>query len=111
RAIAAAHKASVAQIALAWLLSKRHVTSVILGASKEHQLADNLAAGSITLSDSEIAELDALSALPPGYPKWYQESGGDGMLVDMLQGKESKQKLPFGQRSGGETPAVLGRIG
>ena len=50
RAIAAAHGASVAQVAIAWLLARNAVTSVIIGATKRHQLDDNLGAADLTLS-------------------------------------------------------------
>ena len=74
REVAAAHEgASVARVALAWLLSKPWVTSVIIGAKTEDQLADNLAATKLTLSEAEIARLDAVSALPPEYPGWMLE--------------------------------------
>jgi len=66
--IAETKNASVARIALAWLLHKPDVTSVIVGARKEAQLIDNLGAADITLSDAEMAQLDAISALRPEYP-------------------------------------------
>ncbi len=66
--IANAKGASVAQVALSWLLHKPGVTSVILGARKEEQLIDNLGAADISLSDHEIAQLDTASALKPEYP-------------------------------------------
>ncbi|WP_432254819.1 aldo/keto reductase [Limimaricola sp. AA108-03] len=67
-AIAEEKNASVAQIALAWLLHKPGVTSVIVGARKEAQLIDNLGAADIVLSDEEMARLDEVSALKPEYP-------------------------------------------
>jgi len=67
-AIAEEKNASVAQIALAWLLHKPGVTSVIVGARKEAQLIDNLGAADIVLSDEEMARLDQVSALKPEYP-------------------------------------------
>ncbi|RMH69050.1 MAG: aldo/keto reductase [Gemmatimonadetes bacterium] len=68
--IATAHEASVAQIALAWLLHKPGVTSVIVGARKESQLVDNLKSVEIELSADEMAKLDEVSAVPPQYPHW-----------------------------------------
>ena len=62
--------ASVAQVSLAWLLHKPGVTSVIVGARKEEQLIDNLGAADIALSDEEVAQLDAVSALKPEYPHY-----------------------------------------
>lgn len=63
--------ASVAQLAIAWLLAKPAVTSVLLGATKPHQLDDTLAAAALALTAEEEAELDGLTALPPVYPNWY----------------------------------------
>jgi aryl-alcohol dehydrogenase-like predicted oxidoreductase len=61
---------SVARIALAWLLAKPHVMSVIIGAKTVEQLDDNLAAVDVVLSPDEVATLDAVSALPDEYPGW-----------------------------------------
>ena len=74
REIAENYDASVAQISLAWLLSKPVVASIILGASKLHQLEDNLKAIEIELSDTEIAELDAMTAIKPLYPHWFNQN-------------------------------------
>ena len=70
RGIAATHEVSVAQIALAWLLHQPQVTSVIIGAKRPEQLADNLAATRVVLSADDLAKIDAASALPPEYPGW-----------------------------------------
>lgn len=70
--IGEAHAVAAAQIALAYLLAKPAVTSVILGARTEDQLASNLAAADIVLSGEEMAELDAVSAQPLRYPYWHQ---------------------------------------
>ena len=66
RPIAQAHDASVARVALAWLLARKGVMSVIIGAKTLEQLDDNLAAAKLELSAEEIAELDRVSALKPG---------------------------------------------
>jgi aryl-alcohol dehydrogenase-like predicted oxidoreductase len=76
REIGEAHGVSVARVALAWLLAKRHVMSVIIGAKSIAQLDDNLAATELVLSEAEIAKLDAVSALPPEYPGWMLERQG-----------------------------------
>lgn len=68
--IAQAHGTSVARVALAWLLARPTVTSVIIGAKTEAQLDDNLEATSMSLSADELAALDAVSALPAEYPGW-----------------------------------------
>lgn len=68
-AIAEGHKASDAQVALAWLAEQPAVTSVILGARSVEQLEDNLAAAGLKLSDDELARLDEVSAPRVGvYP-------------------------------------------
>lgn len=73
RAIAETHGVTVSRIALAWLLSRPHVTSVILGAKRIEQLEDNLAATDVILSEDELERLDAVSVLPPYYPGWMIE--------------------------------------
>jgi aryl-alcohol dehydrogenase-like predicted oxidoreductase len=70
RPIAAAHDVSVARVALAYVLAKPFVTSVIIGAKTTEQLDDNLAATTLTLSADELKQLDAVSALPSEYPGW-----------------------------------------
>ncbi|ANN76911.1 aldo/keto reductase [Bordetella flabilis] len=76
RGIAEAHKASVAQIALAWLLHQPAVTTVIIGAKRIDQLQDNVGAASIQLTESELATLEEVSALPAEYPGWMLERQG-----------------------------------
>ncbi|AST69428.1 aldo/keto reductase [Kosakonia cowanii] len=77
RTIADSKGVSVAQIALAWLLHQQAVTSVIIGAKRPEQLDDNLAATSVQLSDEELKQLDAVSALPREYPGWMLERQGE----------------------------------
>jgi aryl-alcohol dehydrogenase-like predicted oxidoreductase len=69
-AVATAHGASVARVALAYVLAKPFVTTVIIGAKTMEQLDDNLASATLTLSAEEITALDKVSALPPEYPGW-----------------------------------------
>lgn len=76
REIAAAHKVSVAQIALSWLLHQPVVTSVIIGAKNDEQLSDNLSAPEVELSADELSRLAEVSALPPEYPGWMLERQG-----------------------------------
>ncbi len=73
RPIAAAHDASIARVALAWLLHQPAVTSVIIGAKTREQLADNLASADLKLSAEELAALAAASQLPAEYPGWMLE--------------------------------------
>lgn len=77
RPIAEAHRVSVAQVALAWLLHRPQVTSVIIGAKRPEQLADNLATTQLRLSDAELSSLDAVSRLPGEYPGWMLERQGE----------------------------------
>jgi aryl-alcohol dehydrogenase-like predicted oxidoreductase len=63
---------SAAQVALAYILAKPAVTSVVIGARTDEQLADNLAAASLHLTEAERAELDKASAPPLIYPYWHQ---------------------------------------
>ena len=77
RPMAQERDVSVAQIALAWLLHQPQVTSVIVGAKRPEQLADNLAATKVTLNVDEMAKLDAVSKLPSEYPGWMFERQGE----------------------------------
>ena len=70
RPIAERLQVSVAQVALAWLLAKPQVTSVIIGARTLDQLKDNIAASAVALSDEDLSALDEVSALPAEYPGW-----------------------------------------
>jgi aryl-alcohol dehydrogenase-like predicted oxidoreductase len=76
RPMAEARNVSVAQIALAWLLHQPVVTSVIVGAKRADQLADNIASTRVRLSAEELSALDAVSALPSEYPAWMVERQG-----------------------------------
>ena len=89
RPIAAAHGCSPARIALAWLLARPVVTSVLIGARRLSQLEDNIAAVDMTLSGEEVARLDAVSELPPEYPGWMLATQGADRLgpVDLWAGK------------------------
>jgi aryl-alcohol dehydrogenase-like predicted oxidoreductase len=73
RPIAETHGVSVARIALAWLLHKPAVTTVIIGAKTIEQLDDNIAATTVRLTAEELATLDKVSALPAEYPGWMIE--------------------------------------
>lgn len=84
RAIADQHSASVAQVAIAWLLSKKAVTSVLLGASKPHQLKDNLGSADLVLTQAEISALDAETVPMPVYPNWFIDNLVDQPVVQAL---------------------------
>src|SRR6185312_8476422 len=70
RAVAAEAGVSVARVALAWQLTRPFVTSIIIGAKRLDQLADNLAAVDLRLSPEQVHQLDEASALPSEYPGW-----------------------------------------
>ena len=70
RLIAEAHGLSVPQVALAWLLGRPQVSTVIVGAKTPAQLEDNLGAGKVRLSADDIKTLEEVSTLPPEYPGW-----------------------------------------
>ena len=67
-AVAAETGRSVPQVAIAWLLARPTVSSVIIGARNEAQLRDNLGAVGWTLEPGQIARLDAASDVMPAYP-------------------------------------------
>lgn len=85
RELADARGASAAQVAIAWLLAKPVVASVIVGASKLHQLEDNLKAADLELSAAEVAELDALTQPPPSYPHWFNRNLLDAKHKEVLE--------------------------
>jgi aryl-alcohol dehydrogenase-like predicted oxidoreductase len=70
--IGKARGVSAAQVALAWLLGRPGVVSVIVGARRDEQLVDNLAAASLVLTPEERGKLDNVSKLPLLYPYWHQ---------------------------------------
>lgn len=84
RKIGHSHQASPAQVALAWLLSRSSVTSVLVGASKIQQLEDNLGALSLTLSVDELAALDALTQPTAIYPNWFNATIYDAQVREAL---------------------------
>ena len=77
REVANVRGVSVAQIALAWLLHQPAVTSVIVGAKKPEQLADNIGATRLALDAAELARLDEVSSLPAEYPGWMLARQGE----------------------------------
>jgi aryl-alcohol dehydrogenase-like predicted oxidoreductase len=70
--VADAHGVSAAQVALAWLLRRPTVSSIVIGARTDEQLADNLKAAELTLSDAEVLRLEEVSRPPLLYPYWHQ---------------------------------------
>ena len=70
RDVAAAQDATVAQVALAWLLHQPAVSTVIMGAKRADQLADNLGATELELTSEQLQSIDEASRLTPEYPGW-----------------------------------------
>jgi aryl-alcohol dehydrogenase-like predicted oxidoreductase len=70
--IGAGHGVSAAQVALAYLLRKPAVTSLVIGARTLEQLSDNLAAAYLNLSDADMERLDKVSEPALLYPYWHQ---------------------------------------
>ena len=91
RSVAAAHDASVAQVAIAWLLARQGVSSVLVGSTKLTQLEDNLKAASVVLTAAEIAALDAATALAPVYPNFFMDNiATDRPLAEALGSRASR---------------------
>jgi hypothetical protein len=86
-------KASVAQAAIAWLLAKKAVSSVIVGASKLHQLEDNLAAADLRLSAEEVAALDEQTKPAAVYPNWFSELVVDGPVKEAFEMKKAARNF------------------
>ena len=76
RAIAQAHGVSIARVALAWLLHQPQVTSVIIGAKRPDQLADNIGSTDVKLTAAELEQIGKVSQLPGEYPGWMFEMQG-----------------------------------
>jgi aryl-alcohol dehydrogenase-like predicted oxidoreductase len=85
RTVAATHGVSVSQIALAWLLARDAVTSVIIGARKLEQLDDNLKSIDVTLTAEQVQALDQVSRIAPEYPEWM-----NALPPDRLPGQERR---------------------
>jgi aryl-alcohol dehydrogenase-like predicted oxidoreductase len=86
RVMAKAHNASPAQIALAWLLTKRTIASVLIGANKIAQLDDNLAAVDLKLTPEELAKLNEMTSAPLPYPHWFTDRVQDQPVMAALKG-------------------------
>jgi aryl-alcohol dehydrogenase-like predicted oxidoreductase len=83
--MAADHKATVAQLALAWLLSKDSVSTILMGASNVRQFDDNIRAVDLRVSSAELKELDELTKPAPVYPNWFQEKTQDTIVAEALK--------------------------
>ncbi len=72
---------SAAQVALAWLLTRPAVTTLVIGARTSEQLTDNLAAAELVLTDDEIDRLEQVSRPPLLYPYWHQAASASDRLA------------------------------
>lgn len=84
REIGARHAASVAQVALAWLLTRPFVSSVLVGASRLEQLDDNLGAARLRLEPDEVRTIDQLTTPAAPYPGWYNAKIFDAQAREAL---------------------------
>ena len=84
REIAQNHGASPAAVAIAWILTKPFISSVIIGANKTQHLEDNLGAVELKLAASEVEKLDVLTLPQPLYPGWMQAMGWDALVKAAL---------------------------
>lgn len=80
REVARKHEASMATVALAYVLAKPFVMSVIIGAKRIDQLDQNLAAAKLMLDAEDVRRLDEVSALPAEYPGWMLERQATGRV-------------------------------
>ena len=58
-------------------MTRPAITTLVVGARTEEQLADNLAAATLRLADDDIARLDRVSAQPLPYPFWHHLNASD----------------------------------
>jgi aryl-alcohol dehydrogenase-like predicted oxidoreductase len=93
--VAARHNSSPARVALAWVLGRPAVISVIIAARKIEQLQDNIRAGDLRLSDDDVRLLDASSNPGIPYPKW--------MVLQLDAAEDPRPKVLYPERyaSGG----------
>ena len=80
------HQASIAQVALAWVIQQSFVSSALIGATKLEQLDDNLKSAQLTLDNEDLQKIEGLTAAQPPYPAWMQPMG-----IDMLTSEALKQ--------------------
>ncbi|ASW06950.1 aldo/keto reductase [Rhizobium sp. 11515TR] len=73
---------SAAQVALAWLIGRKGVTSIIIGGRTEAQFKDNLASAELKLTDEERKRLDDVSLQPLMYPYWHQRNTASDRLSE-----------------------------
>ena len=87
--ISEAHGRTPSQVALSWLLHQDGVTSVIIGARKQYQLEDNLAAIDLKLSDDELKRLNDVSSRAPIYPHYIPSMARGVDMDEVLQASDN----------------------
>ena len=104
---------SVAQIALAWLLTKPFVSSVIIGAKSMEQLRDNMASTSVELpGGAQIARRS--EPIPPEYPGWMldlqgqpRQGAGQGLISRKRRATPQLLSREYDMRIRGTNPAIM----
>lgn len=86
REVGEKHGVSVAEVALAYILAKPFVSTVIIGAKRLEQLEQNLKATQVRLDAGDLDRLDAVSALAPEYPGWMLERQGANRRPEPFKG-------------------------
>lgn len=86
REIGEKHQVSVSQVALAWVMQRPFVSSVLIGATKIEQLEDNLRSAQLDLDDDDLKRIELLTAVKPPYPAWMEPMG-----IDLLTSEALKQ--------------------
>ena len=84
RVVADQHDASLSQVSLAWLLAKKHVSTIILGVSNLDQLQDNLGSTDIHLSQDELERLGRITEPRRPYPHVYDNMWHDQAMIEAL---------------------------
>ena len=82
--IGARRGATPAQIALAWLLTRPAVASILVGASSVKQLEDNLGAIAVHLESEDLAQLETATKPTVLYPNWFTERVVDSKVYQAL---------------------------
>ena len=109
-AVASGRGASPAQVALAWLLERPAVTSVIIGARTSEQLADNLGAADLSLTAEELARLEEVSRPPLLYPYWHQAKTAIDRLGPAVQRQIEKTPVHRDEHATAHEPVSLDRL-
>jgi aryl-alcohol dehydrogenase-like predicted oxidoreductase len=100
--VAARHETSPARVAIAWLLGRPAVSSVILAARKTGQLEDTIRAVDLALSDDDVRRLDAASDPGIPYPKWMV------LQLDTAEDPRSRVLYPERYAKGGQWKDLRG---